>query len=530
MRSHAPARWATCRYRFILAAVSLVLAACSSDGPSGPGDDDLEIVDTVDVDLAVDSGEVGLVIDTRAMARRGYAPTEAELVFPAHGRFNQTLAIDPVTSLAVLKLPIEELDPAERDAFDAGVAVDIAIRDATAALLGEAHETSQVLDDSNLPLSVSTSLPHVQRPLVLKEGVAYLLQPEGEAGVMASFASDAYQVASYVIASPVQQFYFAPRPGAPDPGTYVVTHLGGYAEGTFWTVDPGTGWIFLSGDGVPMPGGAPQGFVLEQDDDGWLRIRVEGTSDYVVVADAGGGVLQASAAGASRFRLISDDINWTVVDRGTVFHDPIVPPAQLDFAYQATIRNCSEATLTETVGRTQSRTTTAATTTSESLQLFESEQAGLSMTVGVEVGGGVPGVGNVTGKVEVAGTYNYTTSATTTTENTFAETEEIASEVSRTRELALPPHSAVEVYDAVRTIRGVRVPYSQVLRITGTYDTDGSALTGPEIMTQMLFNFVGGVPTEIGATYVDMSLRGQVNIDQLMEAETDANDIAGACE
>jgi hypothetical protein len=84
------------------------------------------------------------------------------------------------------------------------------------------------------------------------------------------------------------------------------------------------------------------------------------------------------------------------------------------------------------------------------------------------------------------------------------------------------------VYDAVRTIQNVRVPFTQVLRITATYD-DGSALTGPEIVTQMLFNFVTGVPSAIGDEYVDVSIRGHTLIDQLFEAETNVNELPGVC-
>jgi len=517
------------RFLPALAVTALILSACSSDGPADPNDDDdLEITDTVSVELAVDSGEVGLVIDARQIARMGYKPTTAEVAFPAHSSYDQTLPIDPVTSLAVLKLPLEDLTTAEQDAFADGVAVQLFVRDAASTLLGERQEASQVLDDSNLPLDVTTALPFIKQPLKLKPGVPYLLQPESETGVMTTFASDAYEPRDYVPASPVQQFFFTPKAGSADPDTYMVEHIAGYADGTIWTIGTDD-WLHLRPGTLPEAPGGPDGFVFEQDADGWLRIRVEGTSDYLLVSDEGGGVIEASATESSRFRLISDNINWVLADRGTMFHDPIVPPAQLDFAYKATIRNCSQATLSETVGRAESRVMTSETKTSESFQVFSSDQLGVSVKVGVEVGAGVEGTAKVGGSVEETVSYNFTTSQTNTTENTISKSQSVSSEVSRTREVTLDPQEAVEVYDAVRTIRNVRIPFSQVLRITGTYDKDGSALTGPEIMTQMLFNFVGGVPATIGANYVDMSIRGHVSVDQMFEAQTDANDIPGAC-
>lgn len=512
----------------------LLATACSSDSPSGPGgdgpDDGVEIVDTVDVDLPVDSGEVGLVLDARDFARRGYTPTEVTVAFPGQPSHNQTLAVDPVTNLAVLHLRNEELTPAERAAFGNGVAVDVTVLDQNQAPLGQHSEASQVLDDSNLPLELPSTLPYLPRPLALRADIPYLLQPEGEAGVMTSDASDAYRPASYLPDDPVQQFYFTAVGGAADPNTYVIEHRAGYGAGTFFYITSPEGWVGLSGDGTPTPSGGPQQFVLEQDKDGWIQLLVAGTTDHIRISDEAGGIMEAVAGAGTRFRLISDDIAWTVTDRGTVFHDPITPPAHLDFAYQATIRNCSDATLSETVGQAESRTTTATVSSSESLQLFSSDELSTGVTVSAEVGGGVPLVGEVTGSASTTMSYSYTTSQTATTENSLSKSSETSTEVSRSRNLALPPHTAVEVYDAVRTIEGVRVPFSQVLRISGTYKEDGSALSGQEIMSQMLFNFVTGVPTQIGTTFVDISLRGRMEIDQLLQAQTDANDIPGACD
>lgn len=513
----------------------LSASACGSDSPSGPDggggpSDGVEIVDSVDVDLPVDSGEVGLVLDTRQYARRGYTPAAVSVTFPGQPDHNQTLDVDPVTNLAVLHLRTEELTPAEREAFGNGVAVDISVLDENQAPLGQHSESSQVLDDSNLPLVLPTTLPYLPRSLALRAEVPYLLQPEGESGVMTSTAADAYAPTGYLPDNPGQQFYFTPVDGAADPNTYVIEHRAGYGEGTYFYVTAPDGWVSLNGNLTPLPAEGPQHFVLEQDDEGWLRIRVAGTTDYIRTSTEAGGIMEAVAGTGTRFRLISDDIAWTVVDRGTVFHDPITPPARLDFAYQATIRNCSDATLTEVVGRAESRSTTATVSSSESLQLFSSDELSTGVTVSAEVGGGVPLVGEVTGSASSTMSYSYTTSQTTSTENTMSSTSESSTEVSRSRELALPPHTAVEVYDAVRTISGVRIPFSQVLRISGTYKDDGSPLTGQEILSQMLFNFVTGVPTQIGDSFVDISLRGRMEIDQLLKAQTDANDLPGACD
>jgi hypothetical protein len=261
--------------------------------------------------------------------------------------------------------------------------------------------------------------------------------------------------------------------------------------------------------------------VLEQDDDGWVRVRPQGTAEYLVVGQDGRITLSPTA---DRFRLITDDITWTVTDRGTTYHQPIKPPAQLDFAYAATIRNCSPAGLTETIGRTESRTQTTTFSTEESLQLFAGYELTIGASIGLEVGLSV--AAKVT--AELSFQHTLTVSATQTSSNTFTEESSKTTEVSRTRALDVPAFTAVEAYDAVRTIKNFRVPFTQVYRFSGTYQ-DGTPLTGAEILSQMLFNLVEGVPTAVGAQHVDIGIRGSALVDQMFEAESQVRELPGGC-
>ncbi|MCH7681969.1 ETX/MTX2 family pore-forming toxin [candidate division KSB1 bacterium] len=239
----------------------------------------------------------------------------------------------------------------------------------------------------------------------------------------------------------------------------------------------------------------------------------------------------------SRFRLISD-IAWQVADRGTVFNQPNMPPAKLDFAYKATLINCSAATLEESIGRSEQRTTTTTVGTSESLQLFASVARSLDVKVGISVTAEIGIDIKMVAEASVAATVSsevsigsqYTTSQTTSSEKTWSGSESITTEVSRIRTLTLPPFTALEAWDAVKTIRNVRVPFTQVLRITATSKDDGSALSGREIQTLMLFNFVGGVVSRVGADFIDISFRGHATIDQMFESTTNVQEIPGACD
>jgi hypothetical protein len=517
----------------------LLGAGCSDNavGPEADEDEDTVVTDSVDVNLPVDAGAVGIVIDTRAIFRKGYRPEEVAVTFAEHPSFDTTLEVDPVTNIAVLSISNEDLTEEQKTAFANGVAATIRVRSASEGVLADRQESALVLDDSNRPLIVQTDREDVVRALSLREGIPYLLQPEVEEGLITTRNGYNYPVEAFVPGDSKQHFYFTPVEGSAEANTFTIQHVSEATTATFWTVGGLTGRIELSGDGQTPPVGRPHRFVLEQDEDGWVRIRVAGTDTYLgfygqctsANAIAVPCELRPNPQQADRFRIISDDIDWRVADQGTVFNQPITPPAKLDFAYAATIRNCSPATLTETVGQSESRTRSSTTETTESLQLFSSVEVGVGYRVGVSVEGGAPGAGKVEGSVEYSADLTVTTSSTRTTENTISETTQETAEVSRSRELEVPPFSAIEVYDAVRSIENVRIPFTQVLRIRAVSREDGSALSGEDIMTQLVFNFVEGIPSQIGTDFVDVSIRGDVFVDQMFETETNANELTGVC-
>ena len=47
---------------------------------------------------------------------------------------------------------------------------------------------------------------------------------------------------------------------------------------------------------------------------------------------------------------------------------------------------------------------------------------------------------------------------------------------------------------------------------------------------QLLFNFVEGVVVAVGDDYVDLGLRGESTIDQVMNATTNVDELEGACD
>ncbi len=517
-----------------LLGLGLMLAGCSDTGPVGP---DEEAGPGADLDVPLNAGSIGLVIDVRSVFRKGYIPTEAEVKFQEQSALDTTLEIDPLTNLAILSIHNDSLTEDQKTAFAAGVATNIVIRDEGQAELVN-FDDQLVLDDSNRPLRLHTELPYVPRPVVIEEDKPYLFQLEGFDALLRRLAPQFFGNGFYDPSdADAQQFFFTQATGA---DTFVVGQsFNGPSPRTLWCVVTGTTPV-LEEDGryLELREMCDQGadtavLVLEQDADGWVRLKLQSTGEYVVWIDAemifSEGEHSNTAEEASRFRVISDNIDWTIADRGTAFEQPIMPPARLDFAYRARLTNCSAATLTETIGRTQTRTRTTTFGTSESLQLFASASIRVGTTIGAEAGVDVSGLTEVKVTAEVSTEIEFSTSLTYTTGNTFEVSTSVTDEVSRTREVVMPPFTAVRVSDFVRTIENVVIPFTQVFRVRGRYRDDDIALSGPEIATQMLFNFFEGVIPQVGGDYVDISIRGEAVTDQFFEAETTVTDVPGAC-
>lgn len=70
-------------------------------------------------------------------------------------------------------------------------------------------------------------------------------------------------------------------------------------------------------------------FTIEQEEDGWVFIKWKNT-DKCLAADQGDLKLY-NKADADRFRLISGAIEWNLEDKGTVYHQPILPAAENRF-------------------------------------------------------------------------------------------------------------------------------------------------------------------------------------------------------
>jgi hypothetical protein len=213
------------------------------------------------------------------------------------------------------------------------------------------------------------------------------------------------------------------------------------------------------------------------------------------------------------------------------------------FAYSEVLSNCSPATLETSVGLSETRSTTSTFSTSGSLQLFSSLQLTAGVTIradtksstGAEVE--VKGAGKSTYSqevsygVELSLSASFTTSNTYTTENTWTEELQQSREVSRTRTIAVPPYTTLEVYDIIKSIDNVTIPFTQVLRIRSKDRRNNNLpLSGSEIVTQLLSNLTTSAIKRVGDDYVDITMRGNVKMDRLFNAYTTVLGDSTGCE
>lgn len=512
----------------LLLLAALTLTGCSDD-PTTPDPSDNDGGNTDSAALREDQGTVGLVLDTRPIFKRGYTPVTASVSFPDHPALDAELDVDPLTNLAVLSHPKATLDQAVLDALGAGVPAVVTVRDGSRAELSRLETSALVVDDSNTPVPMTTDLPRGEPQLPIDPDLPYLLQVEGGEGFMELHCSDCYRDTPYVPGeSQDMHLYFTP---VGDPADMVF-----HVRNAHSAYDPDQIHWYMEIDewlGVRTLGwGGPEEFALEPDWDGFVKIRHVRTGRYLVSTSSD---IQMDAEG-DRFRLVTDVLDWSVEDLGTRYNQPILAPARLDFAYTGRLTNCSSAGLEEAVGRAESRTSTTTVSTTEGLELFTSSTTSTELSVSSTITSGLGfEAGPFNGSSEVSSTVGatwsqaFTTSRAVSTENTWSEQSSTTVEVSRTRTVIVPSYTVVDVQDAVKTIRDIRVPFTQVLRIRAVDRRTGDPADGEAIAGQLAANHFRGVVVEQGADFVTLSLRGVARIDQLMNANTIVDEVEGGC-
>jgi len=516
-----------------------VFTGCQEDeNPTGSFDK----TDTISTQFVLDPGSIGLVIDTREIARKGYSPVTANISFTGDlSSFSKTVDIDPSTNIGTLILPIGNLTADQVDRFTNGVDLTIKIADNAAKELASYSDKVNV-DYSNKPLAMTTNLPAIYPDFELNENTPYLIQAitddEDVNHLLYKFLYDpGYEAGLDPIvygefdAADLSVFsYYFERIGDSDTLFHIKMHLNNANDPVYLRMSgPGNLYCYY----VTDPGQVDLDyykFIVKMDDNGLIKIKpLSGNPIGKHVTGKYGNQVAYSGSPDEYIpvRIVAANITWEVEDRGTEFNPPILPPTKLDFAYKSILKNCSSAILTESVGKSETQSKSYTVGTEESISLYSSHTASVNLSTTVETSAKFFGKG-VDVTVEASAGYEYTTSTTNTNTNTWEQTKTEEVEISRVRDIELQPFTAVEVFDAIQTLENVKVPFVQILRIRGKYD-GLDPLSGKEIASQLLANQFGGVVSNVQDDYVEISIKGTSVIQKFFEVESEVNEIEGAC-
>jgi hypothetical protein len=496
---------------------------------------------------------VGLILDARQIARRGYEPQRVSLQFAGpFADLSAEIEVDERTSTATFARNRAQFTEDELSALASGVDLTVRVLDAVGDELARESFVAPV-DSSNRFFALNTDRPRQYPPVELDPDTPYLLQAIAPGSPV---DGQLYKLRTNTI-DPTQPF-FRPITYANDFNIEDVANLPLYSfyfqeagNGLHWlklddtAVDPGNELYVGLGSGSYLytfegansyTNYSPSDVRMEvfQNEQGLLRIdplpisqntRLELLTRQSVNTV---GISDTASSSYIPVRAIAATVDWDVEFLGTEFSPPILPPAQLDFATRTTIENCSDATISQTVGQKESYTRSTTMSTSESLELFSSSTETTSVTTSVEVGGAFKGLG-ASASVEATEEWSYTTSETTTSTNTFTASDSKTVEVFNERTVTVPPDTAIEAYDAVATFDNVKLPFVKVVRVRGTQTGTGVPLAGEQIVSQLVTSQFGGVITNVRTDYVDVTIRGTATVQNYFETQIGTRRIQDGC-
>lgn len=530
----------------ILLAGIILSPACKKKDVEKPLELPLETspLDISKINIPTNKGDIGLVVDVRPIIKKGYFVSKVAVnIEGSLASFSKTIEVDQFTNIGMLKIKREDLSAAQIDQFVKGVKTNLIAYDLNDNEIAETNESSVLYNDTGEPFAIDTDLPSIVPPLKIIPGRAYHIVevPKNNNDTIARLmtvlprSGGGFVYVSDFIGNSqkrLQTFYFEPVSSG-SPYFYIKSGYNNMYVDYYY----GRNRLETYTDKPPnLPDNYK--FQLIQDAQGAVSIKPIHTNilrknnygdiDRSVNPVIKGSLLSAVQVfpNAVKFNLVLADIDWEVRDLGVVYNDPIFPPVKLEFAFHNLLNNCSSATLNETIGVVDTRTTTYTVGSEESFQLTTAQESSLGITSGVTANASFSGVG-VEASVEVSSNYTFSRSLSKTNTRTFSNSTQKEVQVSRIRSLTIKPYTAVQVYDAVETYRNVRIPFIQKLRVNGS--ANGDKLSGEEIVSQMYANQFGGVITDIGTDHVIISVRGTALIDNLMKASTSSKDAPGGC-
>lgn len=227
------------------------------------------------------------------------------------------------------------------------------------------------------------------------------------------------------------------------------------------------------------------------------------------------------------FRLVPSDLIYEVNDDGHNFGSFAFSEGNIDVAYAQSILNCSKATLTETVGQSTTRESTRELSTEESFEVYSEQSSSFGVSAGISAGFSAFGA-MVSASLEVSTDHSFTSASTSTSSKFFGFTNTVTTEVSREREVQVPPGAKLSIFDAVSTVEAVPIDFVHRYTLRAKSGSTNNYISGKALRSALESSGFGGVVLEEGSNFLKLSLRGTYFVDKLITTKTELMDL-GEC-
>ena len=502
--------------------------SCEEEPPA-PTETELTRIANIDIDLPLDSGKVGLTIDTREIVRKQESASSIELQFQNSllSNLDGSLSIDPLTHLTLFSWPAASLSADQITELKDGTAVRISVKNQNDQIVVDRSESTAIFDGSNRVLELGNDqdlappvsgevfdfAPNVRYILVNRETgqvLRFILEP----GIYESYHLVDFDPNEVLANNEVQEFVFGDTgngssfkiyhqvfQNVPDMQTMAHTISGAYQD---FTVYP---------DGAASAT-TKNRFSIVKRADGFIHIK-SGHNRYVVAGTRDNKAYPVGTNSEDRrahWKPIATSIEWTIEDLGSKFNAPVLPQAKMQFAFTEEIRNCSEATATAQIGQERSQTFSMTVSQEESLQLFTGQSFTQSYGAEVTASGQFYGVGgSVTATANISHTLNQNITSTSTQGQSQTSSETI--KISTVRSIEVPPRTSVKAYDVIQYYDEISVPFVQRLRLKAKNNMNDASIAGEAIKDQLSAPFFGGIITEVGSDYVEITIKGKAKFN-----------------
>jgi len=529
--------------KFILSLLIISSIACSNDDDEDilTGDGEVEEVNGIsEEDLENYEGDLGLRINTRSLAKKGYNPSKVNLTTTAtQGNYDQEIDVDPFTKIAQLKLPVEDLSESEEDELKDGVGLEYEVYDESDNLLVSESLSVVSFEENSNQLDVdASSLSYQQQELDFGDNVRYYLQLVDSDGsysnkvVYRSALICLEKEASFDPENHKEQFSLYKLNGGDN--TFSIYNA---FNSNFLYVSSSSRKLNesnINSSNEPNSLSDDYKFLIHKEPNGLYTIRgfqdnkpLRRTTAFIASTETN--VWHTKNTGDIQyFRIIALDIDWQSTELDTEYLQALMPKANTSFGFNSTLVNCGNGLLEQEVGVEESITTTYTSSFEETIGLSKRTTTNVDLTVGATAEASFFGTGGSVSAEVSTGlelSTEVTSESTVGTENTDSETTTLFS----TRTVTVPSGSASLVYDAYQTYSNVKVPYVKRLRLQGTHTSTSESLTGNEIVTQLeMTNFTGTIYA-IGSDFVEITIRGNMVLDNIVDTKTEVRDVPPNC-